>query len=199
MKSFKIILLLTIFSFITACGAKVPFVKKEPLENASLVYIYLLNNVSSDDDIASTYYNIKINDKLVEGRLRSSEYMVFDLKPHTATFSVVREALENKSLTIDLKQGCVYYLRVKDALDNNEFELVQMSNEIGLEEIKKTGLSGSVSINEDEIITQKIDRVDTTQNSSSRLDKIKEAYKMKADGILTEDEYEKFKAEILAK
>ncbi len=198
MQIFKIFLITSLLLLTAGCMGKVPFVQKEPIPSASLVYIYQLNDVNDDDSIASSQYTIMINNKKVEYKIRSSEYMQFDLKPNSTTFSVVRGAIENKSITIDLKQGQIYYLRVKDGLDNNNFEISQSSNDMGLEEIKSTGLVGSTVVDEDEIITETLQRKEIEKSNLSKADRIKEIYKMKTDGLITDEEYLKLKTEILA-
>jgi len=198
MQIFKF-LIITIFLFLLAgCTNRVLFIEKEPISDASLVYIYQLNDVASDEAVSAAQYGVRINNKRVDGHIRSSEYMQFDLKPNTTTFSVVRGVIENKSITIDLKQGQIYYLRVKDGLDNNNFEISQSSNDVGLKEIKSTGLVGSTAVDKDEIITETVDRENSTKSNQTKMDKIKEAHQMKIDGLITEDEYIKLKAEILA-
>ncbi len=199
MKLIKLFLLFPILILLTACGSRISFIEKEPISNASLVYLYQLNDVSNDDDIANTYYTVYINDKRVDDKIRSQEYMFFYLKPNSTTISIKRAAFEEKSITLDLKQGNIYYLRVKDGLDNNEFEVIQVKSSIGLKEIQDTGLVGSVLINKDEVITETIDTENKNKNNLSKTDKIKEAYKMKVDGLITDEEYKELKAQILAK
>ena len=198
-----LLLSLTLF-LISACGTRVPFVAKKPLSDAALVYIYITNEIASDESSTSDpYYLVRINNKRVDGKIRSGEYMSFDLKPQAIKISTTRDALVEHTLNLELKSGETYYLKVRGNLDNDAFEFIKVSSEIGLKEIIKTGLAGSTAVEEDSIITAFVssdeDKEVETSQKLSKSDEIKKAYKMKAEGMITQEEYEKLKAEILAK
>ena len=126
-----------------------------------------------------------------------NEYLPFYMKTNKTNISVVRASIEKESLDLKLNAGEIYYLRVDTNLDFNRFEFTQIENKIASKEIQKTGLAGSVAVEENEIVTEVIDSSQT--QGSSKSDEIKKAYKLKVDGILTQEEYQELKTEILAK
>ena len=106
-------------------------------------------------------------------------------------------------------QTKIYYLKITQYPDSFDFENMQ-NKSIALTQIKKTGLNNSVYEDEKDIITkiiqpnqkeQKVKKVVKTQTkvttNNDKMSKIKEAYKMKQDGLITEKEYNKLKREIL--
>ncbi|MDD3505699.1 MAG: hypothetical protein PHX65_04025, partial [Sulfurimonas sp.] len=144
MKKIKILLSATALLLITGCANKVPFEESVPLENASVAYVYMPNYSELVEGSSNQNYSIRINDKMVEGRIKSNEYMVLDLKPQNIKFSAIRGAIEEKTVTLDLKAGETYYLRIRDNLQNGSFGFENVSKEIAKKEIINTGLAGSV-------------------------------------------------------
>jgi len=199
---------------LTACGSKAPFVKQEPLANSALVYVYLPSSISDDENQNESDYNIRFNDRQVMERISSGEYMAFNVKPERVEVSIVRKQIEEKSITLDLKVGHTYYLKIEDNLAGNSFDFVRMNKRDAYPELMKTGLAGSSVESEENIINVFIDepKKDETvimsptapqtvpvANTSSKMDKIQKAYDMKEKGMLSEDEFNTLKAEILAK
>ncbi len=193
----KIVILLLTLTLLTACTSRVPFHAKKPILDSALVYIYLPATLSNDDETSSDIYTIYINDKIVKGALESNEYRAFDMKVNSTTFSIVRGAIERKSITLDLKEGNIYYLKIENGLENNDFNLLLVNKIQGLKEISKTGLSGSVAVNQNTLITEVIESKETQK--ISKIDEIEKAYKLKEKGILSQAEFEKLKTEILVK
>ncbi|QOY51899.1 DUF2846 domain-containing protein [Candidatus Sulfurimonas baltica] len=211
----KATILITVLMF-TACGTKVPFKKEEPLQGAALVYVYVPISVGSGEDMSGSSYKIRVNNKRIEGRIIDGEYKSFNLKPNSTTISTTRNDIQEQALKIDFKAGETYYLKVVNNSESATFELVQVDSTLGLKEIAKTGLAGSRAIEVDNILTElveedpqeeaqivskpvakKVQSIPAT--TSSKMDEVKKAYQLKVDGILTEDEFTKLKAEILAK
>ena len=214
MKKPIILLLSLVLLLLTACGSKAPFVKQEPLANSALVYVYLPSSISDDENQNESDYNIRFNDRQVMERISSGEYMAFNVKPERVEVSIVRKQIEEKSITLDLKVGHTYYLKIEDNLAGNSFDFVRMNKRDAYPELMKTGLAGSSVESEENIINVFIDepKKDETvimsptapqtvpvANTSSKMDKIQKAYDMKEKGMLSEDEFNTLKAEILAK
>ncbi|QOY54470.1 hypothetical protein HUE87_11420 [Candidatus Sulfurimonas marisnigri] len=214
-----ILLILLVF---TACSSKVAFAKQEPLQGASLVYVYVPQFVSTGENGNMGSYKIRINNKRVESKIFEGEYQVFNLKPEKISISVTKDGIEERKLQMDFKEGESYYLRVINDVQNNNFSFVQAEKGVALKEIAKTGLSGSRAIELDNIITELVtpdEKQESTPivsaplapkpavqkvqietlTTSSKMDEVKKAYQLKVDGILSEDEFTKLKAEILAK
>ncbi len=210
----KILLLSLILLLLTACGNKVPFAKQDPLLDSALVYVYLPVNVSSDDATFTSDYNIRFNGRNVMERISSNEYMAFNVKPEKVEVSAVRKQIEKKSITLDLKVGQIYYLKIIDNIAGNNFDFVRMNKRDAYPELMKTGLAGTSVESDDYIINVFTDepkkdesvivapassQVTPTANTSSKIDEIQKAHDMKEKGMLSEDEFNTLKAEILAR
>ncbi len=215
MQFLKLTLLAITMIALTACGTRVPFKEQQPLENSALVYVYVKQHISTDDDLSVSRYKIRINNKQVEGRINSNEHMVFNVKPQSMTFSATRAQIEEHTLSLTPKTGNIYYLRVVGNLDGGQFEFAQVSSSVGGQEIQSTGLSGSTAIEVDSILTELVDEekdenvivdkkspketLSKVQSSQTSLQEIEHAYKLKEQGILTQAEFDAMKAKILAK
>lgn len=205
MKKIKIVVMAVVLLFVTGCANKIPFKSSLPLENASLVYIYLPNYSETVEDISNQNYRVRINDKSVEGRIKSNEYMAFNLRPQTIKFSATRANIEEKIANLDLKVGGVYYLRIRDNLQDGSFSFESVSKEIGEKEIVKTELSGSVLEDKKKILTElvgipEVKKEETkTQTSISTTDELEKAYGLKEKGIITDEEFKALKSKIISK
>ena len=198
-------LILAITILFTACGTRVPFVQKEIAQKNAMVYIYVSDEIGNDDEISDPSYMIRINGKTTDERIKIKEYVVYELKANETKIAIVRGAVEEQSLKLDLKAANEYYLRVDGNLDGGGFSFTKMSKVDALPEISKTGLAGSTVVNESLIVTEIVnpeseDKQNGTKSENlSKVDEIKEAYKLKDNGLITQEEYEKLKAEIIAK
>jgi len=199
----KLIFKITVLSLallFASCGSRVPFVEKEVTNDSALLYIYASKNLGDTEETSDPLYTLKLNNKRLEQKIRMNEYVVYYIKPSSVKLSAIRASIEEHSVTLELKAGQTYYLRVDGNLDNDNFSLTQVENSIALKEIKKTGLAGSTDIEEESIVTEIItDKNDQQKHAPSKSDEIKEAYKMKVNGLITQEEYNKLKTEILAK
>jgi len=242
MKTLKIMMLTLILLLVTACGSRVPFKKQEPLENAALVYVYVPESVTADEDTDTSTYSIRINNKRYMERITEGEYMAFNLKPITIDISATRAQVEEHKETITLQSGKIYYFRIQKQ-DDATFTFERVEPSVASKEIAKTGLAGSMVEDESNIISEfvnpKEDKKEdvmvkpvqpvqtqtgaavvpqtatatpivaplqtptATQSpkrvTASKLDEIKEAYQMKKDGVISDEEFQTLKAQILAK
>ena len=212
MKIITTILLSLLLLILSACGSKIPFKKQEPLENSALVYIYLPSHVGTSDSDNSSDYNIRFNGRRVMERISSDEYMAFNVKPEKVTISVVRKQIEEKTITLDLKVGQIYYLKILDNLDGNNFDFVRVNKRVAYPELAKTGLAGSSVESEDNIINVFTDKpkeeavivAPVTQSAPtvskvSKMDEIQRAFDMKEKGMISDEEFKTLKSEILAR
>ncbi len=214
MKKLILLLLSLAMLIFSACGNKIPFTKQNPLPDSALVYVYLPSNVSSDDETFTSDYNIRFNGRQVTQRIASSEYMAFNVKPEKVEVSIVRKQIEKKSITLELKVGQIYYLKIEDNLAGNTFDFTRMNKKDAYPELMKTGLAGSsvesenyiVNVFTDEpkkedsvIAVPVISEASVKASSSSKMDEIQKAYDMKDKGMLSEEEFNTLKAEILAR
>lgn len=209
MKKIKILLIAALLLFVSGCADKVPFKAQEPLENASLVYIYMPNQSEAVENYSYQDYTIRINGKRVEQKIKSGEYVAFHLKPNSVTLSVVRAQIEEQMVELNLKAGETHYLRVRGNLENGRFAFEKVSDETGIKEIAKTGLAGSVMEDVDSVINDLIEVVGSekeaqtlqapAQVSLSKTDELEKAYKLKEQGIITEEEFKTLKTQIITK
>ncbi len=203
MKKLQIFLLSIVLLFITACGDRVAFKPQEPLSNAALVYVYVSPYSELIEGEYTSYYVIRINNKRLDARVYKNEYIALDVKPGKTTFSATRAEIEEKSLSLDLEAGHIYYLRVTGDLEDGGFKFERVSDKVGAKEIKTTGLSGSMVNSPEYIVTELIenDKEQEPKDSSraSKTQEIEKAYALKEKGIISQKEFEQLKADILAK
>ena len=133
----KILLSLLPLTLFTSCKSQTPFVVQLPIENKALVYIYFPESLSLNEDYFYSIFDIYINDKRVEHTIKSSEYRAFNIKPDTIHFRIKRASIEHKDITLELKEGETYYLKIEDNLDSNDFEFYLQESEKAKEEISK--------------------------------------------------------------
>jgi len=205
MKKLTLLLFSTALLLLNACGSKVPFKEQEPLENSALVYVYQPLNISADENANISDYNIRFNGRQVMERISSNEYMVFNVKPEKVDVSVVRKQIEEKVIRLDLQVGEIYYLEILDNLEGNAFDFVQVDKKRAYPQLAKTGLAGSSVENVENIINvfsdepKKEPALVPTHRTTSKMDEIQKAFDMKEKGMLSEEEFNTLKAEILAK
>lgn len=244
----------------SGCGAKKPFEPQQPLPKAALVYIYVVEGMSSLENESHATYQIRINDKPYLERIESGEHMVLNVKPNPTLFSAVKNQIIEEHVKLNLKEGDVNYIRITDNVSVGEFGFEQVSADVARSEIAKTGLAGSVLESADNMITELIGlegdddstvsgsnkvpalteaqidaiiekklaqraaangtanktviapannspflpklkgaKTNAKVSKSSKLAEIKEAYNMKEQGIISQDEFDALKADILAK
>jgi len=203
MQSIKLLLVSIVLVLITACGSKKPFEVQKPLESAALVYVYVLSETESGYSNTISKYDIRINNKKVSQNVSDAEYMALDLQPKSIKLSATKGQIEEQTLHLNLKAGETYYLKIVDKIEGTKFEFYEVSSAIGEKEIAKTTLAGS-SIESKEYIVDayikesKPERSQEKQNIS-KIDEIQKAYNLKEKGILTDEEFQALKSEILSK
>jgi hypothetical protein len=223
----KVVSLLVISLVFMACGNRVPFKVQEPLDNAALVYIYVTTNLGTEEGDSHTDYSIRINNKPYLQRVVAGEHIALNVKPQPMTISATKRQIEEKVLNLDLKAGHIYYLKISDNLDGGRFDFEMVNNDQGLKEIKSTGVAGTSVESPENIITELITGSPATEENvmvtkqtapaatapvyaapaqpvmkakpSTKIEDIQNAYKLKEQGILSNEEFQKLKSEILSK
>jgi len=197
--------------FLSACGNKLAFKEQPALEKGSLVYIYIPESLSTDESLHQSNYLIRINGKRYSQRVMQGEYVVLKLKANPTKISATQQEIMEKSLDLNLENSKIYYLRIRDDLDNGEFSFERVSDAKGLKEISKTGLAGSNEESPSNIITEFINPDDENQtqtqqkqetkpvSKSSKTQEIQKAYEMKEKGIITDEEFKALKSDIMSK
>ena len=196
----KLTLLFLAITF-TSCS-KTPFAEQNPESDKALVYVY----VAEDDSINETYrkpsYKITINGIRSKDSIGIGEYIVFNLKPISLIATATRSDIEIQKLNLELEAGKAYFLRVRSFSDDfGKFKFELVDNKTALNEIKDTTLATEVDKKEEFInsIGQDDDTPKKSSENISKIDEIKKAHMLKKDGIITDEEFNKLKAEILAK
>ncbi|MBL0707751.1 MAG: hypothetical protein JJW00_01740 [Sulfurimonas sp.] len=223
MKMIKTTLLSLTLLLLTACGSKTPFKEQTVVPNSALVYIYSSESIESGDGSSDPEYSIRINNKPYLQRIKEGEYIVLNLKPQAMNISATLQQISEKVLNMDLKDGQTYYLKI-GSTDDGEVNFEQVDRNIGLKELKITGLAGSSEESPENIITEFINPKETqnlevkqrvapvvvpvasTQKvitppvqNFSKTDEIMKAYEMKEKGIVSEEEFKALKINILNK
>ncbi|PLY11650.1 MAG: hypothetical protein C0628_09205 [Sulfurimonas sp.] len=217
MKKILVSSLIFAISVIFVSCAKAPFKPQQPLDNAALVYVY----VSSEDGMKETYrnpaYKIGVNGKKAEGYIKDDEYIALDLKTGKINLTATRAEVEEQSIDLDLKAGEIYYLKIRSFSDDfAKFDIVKVKSNVGEKEIAKTVNPNAKNIVEKEIESasmfiskkeplqeEKEQRVVKSEpapvRNLSKLDELEKAYKMKEQGVLTEEEFKALKTQIITK
>jgi hypothetical protein len=209
--------LLSVVVMFSACGSKSPYKEQKPLEEAALVYVYVVSQSGVAENYKDHAYKIKVNGKGVDGLVKTDEYMALDLKPGNVEVSATRADIETQSIKLDLKAGDVHYLKVKSFSDAfAKFDLIKEQSIVAKKEIAKTVDATSKNIIEKEIesVTVFADKkalvVESAaqtpapvqlpvQAPASKTDELEKAYKLKEKGIISEEEFKTLKSQIITK
>ncbi|QFR50247.1 hypothetical protein FJR48_11105 [Sulfurimonas lithotrophica] len=202
----KTLITLTITLSFFGCADKVPFKEQDPLENSALVYVYANKILQDNDAMNMGKYFLQINRIGIDKTLVENEYTAINLKASkNVQISATRSALITKDIDFSTESGKTYFFRI-NTLPGGDFEFEEVDSTIGLKEIKKTKLSGSILEKKIESLIYDDDKEEkepikvapkVEYVSKSKIEKIKEAHKLKEEGILTEEEFKKLKTEIL--
>ncbi|MDP2892840.1 MAG: SHOCT domain-containing protein [Sulfurimonas sp.] len=206
--------LLSVVVMFSACSSKSPYKEQKPLEEAVLVYVYVVSQSGVAENYKDHAYKIKVNGKGVDGLVKTDEYMALDLKPGNIEVSATRADIETQSIKLNLKAGDVHYLKVKSFSDAfAKFDLIKEQSVVAKKEIAKTVDATSKNIIEKEIegVTVFADKkapvVETAvpvqlsapQVPTSKTDELEKAYKLKEKGIISEEEFKTLKSQIISK
>jgi hypothetical protein len=250
MKIIKILLTVVLVLLVSGCGSKKPFVEKQAIDHAALMYVYVADRISDDDQMQNSEFQLRINGQNVEGRVIGGEYKVFDMKPATILLSAVRTNVEEMHLKVKLEADKIYYIEIKESDFGDDFTFKEMSASEARKDLANSVLADSFEIDAtkyvpdfagstimkdremaipamseaeiDALIDKKLNARKATPSKvapvktqqkvvpvvtspkpgisrATQMDEIERAYSMKEKGMLTQDEFNKIKAEILAK
>jgi len=194
----KTIILVIFILLFNACGTKVPFTEDKASDKTALLYIYVPNetHLTSDVDRDSSY-KIKINEDSLENYLSSGEYTKLFLKPTKVDIEVIKNAILSEKISLNLKAAHTYFVKIEEK-NSEEFSLLVVSKDLAINEIQKTYLSGAFE--DDQKSKSVIIKPNAQENSSqSKIEAIKKAYQLKEEGIITAEEFQKLKEDILSK
>jgi len=205
----KIIALITLLVFttlFTACG-KVPFEKQETRSDSALVYVCVELDSGINDTNRNPSYVIGVNGIKTKGDMTYGEYKFYRLKPGTLTLNAYRASIEEQSIEMTLSAGKTYYLRIRSFSDDfAKFEITRVNSRVAYKALNETTLAGEYettqAIVSDLVIEDKPETSATTTtviHSKSKTDELLSAAKLKEQGLLTDEEFDKLKSEILAR
>jgi len=194
----KILMSLLLISTLFVGCAKQPFQEKKPEPKAALVYTYVVEDDGVNDTDRNPCYKVHLGEEYTNDCMNVGEYMAFDVKPGNVDFNIARANIEIQTVSFNLVAGETKYLRIQSFSDDfAKFNVVDTEPSDALNELKHTVLVGSYvkkDIGPSKLIAPKED-----SRVVSKSDELEKAYKLKEKGILSEDEFNKLKSEILAK
>ncbi len=141
----NLLIIVAIVLLSSGCGAKKAFVEKEAIEDAALLYIFIADTMSDDEDMQDADFKLRINTLNVKGGLQAGEYKVFDMKPATILLTAIRTNVEEKHLKLKLEADKIYYVEVKTN-DFDSFQITEVSGKLAQKDIKGSVLAGSFEI-----------------------------------------------------
>ena len=205
-KILTLIALLAMTSFFSACG-KVPFEKQKVMSDSALVYVYVELDSGINDTNRNSAYQIGVNGTKLKGDMSYGEYKFYRLKPKTMTINAYRADIEEQSIEMTLSAGKTYYLRIRSFSDDfAKFEITRVNSRVAYKALNETTLAGEYettqAIVSDLVIEDKPEVAATTTtviHSKSKTDELLSAAKLKEQGLLTDEEFNKLKSEILAR
>jgi len=197
-KIIKTLITITITLSFIGCADKVPFKEQSPMANSTLVYVYANKSVQNEEETTVGKYALQIDRVAIGTTLVEGEYTAINLKSKKEVqISATRSALITKDIFLHTKTDAIYFIRI-NTLAGGTFELETVDKNIGLKEIKKTTLSGATLEEQiDSYIVEDKEPLKVKKSETSKTQKIKEAYQLKKDGIITGLEFDKLKAEII--
>jgi len=204
---FTSFLLLLLF---TGCST-VSFVEKSPKKNTATIYAYVDTTSNINENMYDPCYKLKINDDSLEDCMNINEFMeLTNLKPQAINIYAIRDDIDKKNIKLDLLGGKTYFLKIQSYSQiMGQYEFKQVSRELALKSIVNMKMANPPKKPEKEDnsildIFSSDTNSTTVENKnttiiSSKTDEINKAYEMKEKGIITDEEFDKLKAEILAK
>ena len=198
-KTLQLLLSILLLSIFTSCASKVPFKKQEPLKGNALLYLYVPNQVTDAPEVdTDASYSVKIGNERIPTSLTDGEFIFFNIKPSNTTITIEKNAILKHKLTLSLKANHTYYLKISKTDEGDNFTLEKISSSIALPQINKTVLAGSRLISKDEINTNIIkDKKKPAQ--ASKVQEIEKVFELREKGIITQEEFQRLKEEILSK
>ena len=173
------------------CSVGLDATYADAVDNTALVYIYRLATPGLD----ANNYRIYVDHKYTHQLLKANEYFPFHIKAGDLTISAMTNSIIEHKIAMNLETKKEYFLKITP-IEGGDFTLKEVSQTQAINELAATQLSGS-EIKEDPTLSKVVDNTKTTQVSAS--DEITKLYEMKEKGIITEAEYQKLKAKVIAK
>ena len=190
--------------FFGACG-KIPFEKREVSANLALVYVYVAADVGVNVTNRISRYGVAIDSTNVKGDIGEGEYKFYNVKPGKLSVSASRAEIEKQEILLSLEAGKTYFLRIRSHSDDfAKFEIANVNSREAYLELKDSTLAGSYAkvqtvvskIVEDQkkesVVVKKI-------VTSSKTTQLKDAYELKKQGAISDEEFNQLKSEILAR
>ena len=202
-KTIKHIIFLSLPILFLSCS-KVAFQKQNIANDSALVYVYVEQDDGINDTSRNSNYKIGINGIKTLGTLSYGEYKYYRLRPEKLTINAYRADIEEQSITLELNASKTYFLCIKSFSDDfARFNITSVSPKVGYEALKDTSLAGEYKKTELKISKYLIDETPEAketkpESSKSKTDELMNAVKLKKEGLLTDEEFNTLKADILS-
>ena len=189
-RRFTLPLLVWLPLVLVSCAQKQPFTSAQLSQESALVYLYR----PSIHGHNTPTYRLYVDNEKIPYILGGAEYAPVYLKAGKATFRAVANGILEQSVTLDLHNNTAYFIRTLPQEDGT-FTMQPIAADQALNEISRTFLSGSelqIDADKKKLITH-----NAAQESPSASDEIAKLYKMKEQGIITEEEFIRLKTKVI--
>ena len=207
-KSLYLLLLLLTLLLVSGCST-VGFKENALTSNTSTIYTYVEIPQGINENESDPCYKIEINNKSLKECMKIDEFMEFkNLKSQSITISATRDDIDKKTLKLDLVAGKTYFLKAQSYSQIiGQFEFIQIDRKEALKSITTMKMANPPETEDDGIFDFFMSNEDNKTaikeetpksiTTSSKMDEISKANDMKEKGIISDEEFNKLKAEIL--
>ena len=187
-----------ILLLLAGCGPRVPYAEHTVAPDKAMVYVYRPKSVNGEGAL----HEIVI-DGSVRGRVDDSGYFPVPVDPGRVDITVrnsdiVVGTVENKTVRLeDARAGGVYFVKV-DLSREDIYSVVLVDSAEAQDEIAKTFLYDSTRTDINVRENSAAYTAAPVKEAPSSLDELERLFALKEKGALTQEEYEKMKAKLIA-
>lgn len=196
-----------IVMLVSACS-KTPFHESSISNNSSTVYVYVQTQESVNENMYDPCYKIAINDELLKECVEIDEFIELkNLQPQFVDVTAIREDIDRKKLVLNLEASKTYFLKIQSHSQLiGQYDFENVTRDVALKSISTMSMANPPKKEDDGILNflvqsdkapQEVSNLTTTP--ASKIDEITKANEMREKGIISDEEFNKLKAEILAK
>lgn len=183
----------------SGCAERTPYAETAVEAGKAVVYVYRPESYANETKV----YDVVI-DGQIKGKLYDNGYLAVELEPGTTALSVrnsdaLMATLESATIDlVDVRSGSAHYVKV-DVAVQDAFSAKAVSAQTAKGEIAKTVLydPDAKKINLYASGAQKRE-AEPVQPKASSVEQLEKLYELKQKGALSDEEYAKMKAKIIA-
>lgn len=181
----------------SGCADRAPYVESAVKSDKALVYVYRPESYFNEAKI----YDIVIGGE-VKAKLHDNGYVPVEIDPGTSALTVrnsdaLMATLENKTIDlVDVRGGSVHYIKV-DVAAQDAFSAKAVSMQTAKGEIAKTVLY-DVNAKKFNVYSPASQGGAPVRQEASSVEKLEKLFELKEKGALSEEEFAKMKAKIIA-